>query len=432
MEQSEPEKTPEGGQSAQEKRDANEVISELRAAIQLAPDDAALHEKLAHALLEQGDADAAANEFKEAIRLSCDDDAWIHNSLGTALEEAGKIQEAVQEYQHAVRLEPEECLWHWYLSDALMKQGDTHGAIKGYQQAILLGCDHEWVHKGLGDAHKAKGDLDAAIAEYTQAAELLPGEAQFRSDLAGAWTEKGDLFVRQGRWKDALAEYRRADELGEDVLVDARDGLAEQLQEHCSALAKEGKSDEAISECREVLSLDPENANVHVLLGNLLARCGKVEEAFAKYHAANLLNPDIDAHDLLDSAIAKRREGLSNKACLAECEAGLRVDPENWKLGLARMMFSGLVAGEHYRMGLDLEQFGYLDGAIAEYIKALSLSRQHHETRYALGRALLRNGDPMGAFSELFQAVVKGPWGKTLAQYALLLVGITILAWSLV
>jgi tetratricopeptide (TPR) repeat protein len=279
---------PEAVQSTEEKRSANDVISELRNGIQLTPDDATLHEKLGDALLDQGDADGAANEFKEAIRLSRDDDARLHKSLGSALEKAGKIQEAVQEYEHAVRLEPDEGVWQWYLSDALMKQGDTDGAIKGYQRAILLGCDDAWVHDSLGDALKAKGDLDAAIAEYTKAAELLPDKEQFGIGLAGALVEKGDLLVKRGMWKDALAEYHRAEELEHGCL-----GLSEELEKHFSELANEGRFIEAISDCREVLGIDPENADVRVLLGNLLARNGKYEEAFAecprRFKGASLL-----------------------------------------------------------------------------------------------------------------------------------------------
>ncbi len=426
MQQSDAETNPDVSQSAEERRNTSEVISELRTALQLTPDDAELHEKLGDVLLEHGDADGAVNEFREAIRWGRNEDARVRKSLGNALEKAGKIQEAVQEYQVAVRLEPDEGLWHWYLSDALMQQGDTDGAIKGYLQAILLGCDDAWVHDSLGDALKAKGDLDAAIAEYTKAAELLPDKEQFGIGLAGALVEKGDLLVKQGMWKDALAEYHRAEELEHGCL-----GLSEELEKHFSELANEGKFIEAISECREVLGIDPEYADVRVLLGNLLARNGKYEEAFGEYREANRLEAHIDPHHHLESAIHESCKGLSLSRQLTEYEAGLRVDPENSELGIIRIALSAIVATERHRMGLGLEKVGDLDGAIAEYRKALSHWRQHDETRGDLCRALLRNGDPIGAFSEFLQAVVKGPWGRFLVQYALLLVGTTIIAWSM-
>jgi tetratricopeptide (TPR) repeat protein len=510
MEQSDAETNPDVAQSAEERRNANDVISEVQAAIQLTPDDAALHEKLGNALLEHDDADGAVNKFREAIRLGRNDDARLRKALGNALEKAGKIQEAITEYQHAVRLEPEEGRWYWCLSIALKKQGDTDGAIKGYQQAMLLGCDDAWVHDGLADALKAKGDLDAAIAEYTQAAELLPGEAQFRSDLSSA---KGDLFVKQGRWKDALAEYHRAGELEHDALEDGRqrlseeigkhcselakagklveaisecqevigldqsnaevhillgnllvedkrwkdasaeyrraeeldgfpdegrEGLSKELEKHCSVLAKEGKLVDGISECREVLGIDPENSDVRVLLGDLHARNGNYEEAFAEYREANRLEGNveqtlskIDPHLRLESVIRESCKGLSVRRQLAECEAGLRVDSENYPLEVSRMILSMNVANEQYERGVGLEQLGDLDGAIAQYREALRFSRGHTRARPALCRALVWNGDPIGAFSEFVQAVVKGPWGEILIQYILLLVSTTIIAWSM-
>jgi tetratricopeptide (TPR) repeat protein len=151
----------------------------------------------------------------------------------------------------------------------------------------------------------------------------------------------------------------------------------------------------------------------------------------AEYREANRLEDHIDPHHHLESAIWKRCEGLSARRQLAEHEAGLRVDPESSDLETSRMVLLVIVAQEEYKRGVGLEALGDLDRAISQYRKALSFSRRHDEARYALSRALIKNGDPIGAFGEFFQAVVNRPWGEFLVQYALLLVGTTIIAWSL-
>lgn len=193
----------------------------------------------------------------------------------------------------------------------------------------------------------------------------------------------------------------------------------------------ESVMDQSEAEKSPGAGVDLENADAHVLQGDLLVRSGKYEEAFAEYRKAGRLAACLDAHLHFSGAISKRCEGLSATAQLAEHEAGLRVDPENSNLEAFRWFLLRMVAIEQYDRAVGLEGLGDLDGAIAAYRKALSFSRENRKARYALSRALLRNGDPIGAFSEFLQGVVKHPWGKFLTQYALLLVGTIIIAWSL-
>ena len=57
-------------------------------------------------MLRGGDARAAAEHFRESLRLG-PGNADAHAGLGQALERLGRVGEALREYEAAVRLNPE-------------------------------------------------------------------------------------------------------------------------------------------------------------------------------------------------------------------------------------------------------------------------------------------------------------------------------------
>jgi Flp pilus assembly protein TadD len=82
---------PEAGMADQDR------IDEFREVVEIMPDDPVVRFGLAGAYLDAGQADAAAVEYGEAIRLKPDYSA-AHRGLGRALERAGRIAEARAAY----------------------------------------------------------------------------------------------------------------------------------------------------------------------------------------------------------------------------------------------------------------------------------------------------------------------------------------------
>jgi len=76
---------------------AQDRIEEFKEVVEIMPDDPVVRFGLAGAYLDAGQADAAAGEYGEAIRLKPDYSA-AHRGLGRALERAGRIAEAKAAY----------------------------------------------------------------------------------------------------------------------------------------------------------------------------------------------------------------------------------------------------------------------------------------------------------------------------------------------
>ncbi|MBA4371044.1 MAG: hypothetical protein C0418_05655 [Coriobacteriaceae bacterium] len=116
------------------------------------------------------------------------------------------------------------------------------------------------------DILRMKGD-EAAIAAYARA--IKSAQAEY------------DAQVKQLREKKGIVTTTS------NVLV------FEAMYGRARALDSFGRTDEAIVQARQALQLDPTAADVHVFLGDLLAKEGQDDEAEAEFKAALTYVPDL-------------------------------------------------------------------------------------------------------------------------------------------
>ena len=86
------------------------------------------------ALLNSGQADEAARELAEAVRLF-PHSSKIHNNWGVALYSAGKFPDAARVFQAAIDLDPEFLDAYDNLSRAQLESGDPQAAIATAERA---------------------------------------------------------------------------------------------------------------------------------------------------------------------------------------------------------------------------------------------------------------------------------------------------------
>jgi len=179
------------------------------------------HYNLGTALLNKGDLDGAAKEFREAIRLK-PDNPYAHNGLGIVLSKKKDWDGAIREYRETIRLWPDNAYAHYNLGWELTNKNDWGGAAKEFREAIRLKSDYADAHDNLGVALKKQNDLDGAVKEYREAIRLQPDNPDAYNNLGEALEQRGDL-------QDALEAYRKACDL------DAKDptycGDSERLRE---------------------------------------------------------------------------------------------------------------------------------------------------------------------------------------------------------
>ena len=131
--------------------------------------------------------------------------------------------------------------------------------------------------------------------DFSLWAHAVDGEP--RSSLARA--NLGTLYLGRGQPKEALEELDAARELGRgNAEVELRRGMA------LDALGRAWGAEAAL---RVAIERDPQLGRAHALLGDLLRRRGRLEDAQLELARAQALSPDHPSTAMLEAALATTR-----------------------------------------------------------------------------------------------------------------------------
>lgn len=191
------------------------------------------------------------------------------------------LEESVRWFERAAELDPTSAESWAALGEAratLLFHGlaPTGPGLRQAKDAIVKALA---LAPGLGEARGVLArlhlvydrDWPAAEREFRDAIAGEPGNARLRQWFAFA-------LVSRGRFDEALAESRRAQELSPDAYVGTTD-LAVLL-----LFAR--RYDEALAQARQVHALNPSLGVAHVVEGMILAAMGRMDEALAAYARA--------------------------------------------------------------------------------------------------------------------------------------------------
>jgi tetratricopeptide (TPR) repeat protein len=158
-------------------------------------------------------------------------------------------------------------------------------------------------------------------------------------------------------------------------------------------LTRQSKLDEAVDCYRQVLKIKPDAVGALINLGNVYQRLNKLEEAVASFQQALKIHPDIaQAHNNLGAA-------LSSQGKFAEAvdsyRRALKVQPD--------------YAQAHNNLGNALRDLGQLAEAKASFEQALKCKPDNAETFYNLHTLLLDAEDMSSAITSLENAVKLQP-----------------------
>jgi Flp pilus assembly protein TadD/TolB-like protein len=253
-------------------------IEKARETVNLNPNDAEAHRRLAYVLGLRGDYKEAEKEYLEAIRLK-PDDAVIRVYYGGLLIVVKKDKEAEKEFREAARLDSNLGPAHNGLGKVLANQGLNEEAQKEFNLAIKLMPDNSFAHENLGYLLCFQGKKGEAVKEFLETVRLDPKNV-------GAHFNLGNLFYELYRFEEAEREYR------EVIYLLPND--AEAHSKLGSLLSMQGKYIGAEKELREAIRLNPEHFEAHYELGSILISSSSgndnIEEAEKEYRIAIRIN----------------------------------------------------------------------------------------------------------------------------------------------
>jgi Flp pilus assembly protein TadD len=183
-------------------------------------------------------------------------------------------------------------------------RGRFEEAVLQFRQAATFAPDSARAHANLGAALQALNRHDEALQAYQRSLAIEP--------TANGWSNLGSLQFFLGRYEEARDAYRRATALTPaDYLMWANLGDA------CHALDDRVCSDEvwprAISAARGALTINPHDAFTRALLASSLAKYGQLNEAQTEIRRALEIDP-TNALVLYQAAVVGAIRGSHDSA----------------------------------------------------------------------------------------------------------------------
>ena len=145
------------------------------------PDHYASRTSLANALYEQGEVDAAIEQYRIALSLRPNENT--RTNLGVAYLRKGWTDAAIAELERAVSTLPADPKSRAALGFAYGQKGRLAAAVAQYEAAVSLDPDAPEVHNNLGVAYWKLGQAGKAAEHFGAALRLAPGEERYSRNL---------------------------------------------------------------------------------------------------------------------------------------------------------------------------------------------------------------------------------------------------------
>lgn len=370
------------GRSLLEAEQAAAAVERLERAAELGADADVVQFLLTRAWLSLDDV-ARADASLAAVEATAADHPLVSLHRGLVEYRRGHVGAALEHLDRAARAEPDWVEPRVEAARIALENGDPEAAADLLRDAVSRGPGIADLHALLGDALSAI-DPDAATGSYRRAVELAPGRADLlfalarhleegeryaearavyselldlHPDLAQARFRRARILIRDGDRETALAEVERA--FGDLMRAvqglepPPRNALSELVQMRyvrTQLLSDLGRDEEAVEEALQVVAVAETFPEGFYLLGTLLGRLGRPDEA----------RPHLERFRMLSDAREQRQ------------------------------------LGDHY-----LDVVGDPDRAAAAYRAALEAWPDDDEARLGLAAALRRSGDPEKALRHL-------------------------------
>ncbi len=274
-----------------------EALSEIDAALEMNPYNAAWHCNRGYILDQMGRLDEAVCSFRQAADLDPDDREALL-ALGIDLTRLERCSQALKAFEALERVDPSfeasycqrvvtytqmrqhdraeemfylaqqinescpECFYN--IGRSLMDRDLPDKAVHCFKRCVDLDPEYPDVRRILAGIYRSKGDYEAAREYYLAEFRQDPGNTELLAEMAEAFLESGQVAA-------AGEKARQIIELEPDNA--AGYALAARVD------LIQGRWDPAIDNIETVLGLDANWPDIHGLYGEALLHAGRVADA---------------------------------------------------------------------------------------------------------------------------------------------------------
>ena len=273
-----------------------EAITELRRALDLAPNSDEAYRRLGAAYMDAGRKNEAIRAFEKAADLN--PYFWLnYRELGKAYFQTGDNDKALAAWQKIIQLEPDNFEGYQDVGAVYLTEGNYSECIPMFQKALQLNPTADGNYSNLGTAYFYLKRYDEAVQMFAKATEMNPNDQELRGNLA-------DAYRWSGQKDKADATYDQAISLAfKDLEVNPRDASA--LESVALYYAKKGQFTWAQDYIRKARAIDPNNVYCVYSEGVIDALAGRqqdalkaLREAFEKGYSTDQARNDPELNSL--------------------------------------------------------------------------------------------------------------------------------------
>jgi tetratricopeptide (TPR) repeat protein len=240
-----------------------------------------------------------------------EDNYFAHHNLGSACARRGDAAAAIEHFREALRLQP------WYrdaqrhLGLILVQTGKYADAIPYLRQALAQQPPRPGVGRALAFALAATGQIKEATEQYETQLAATPADLELRADA-------GRFYQRQGQGDQAVDQFA--------AVLRLRPGDAAAESSLADVLYQLGQLDAAATHYRKVLEQDPKHRDARFTLGTLYYQQKKYAEAEKQLVLAVQAHPEYaPTHNTLGAIYQCTGDLQQAKREYAEA---VRLDPQ--------------------------------------------------------------------------------------------------------
>ncbi len=254
-------------------RNYNVAANDFRRALDACPQQQALRLELARALF-------MLQRFDEAQKLAravLADDAHSIPALlllANSLYLSGEEPEAVATFQRVIEIDPKNGDAIYSLGRVYYQQNRFEQAITQFRRLLELDPKSYKAYDNLGLCYEALGKEDEAIRHFLQALDLVYKD---HPEYDWPYANLANLLLKRG-------ENQKAFQLASEAAV-RNPASARNFYLTGKALSRLEKLDLAVKWLKQSVELDPTYPEPRYLLGQVLMKLGKAEEAQREFQA---------------------------------------------------------------------------------------------------------------------------------------------------
>jgi tetratricopeptide (TPR) repeat protein len=268
--------------------DIKPAREEFEQALALDPDLAEAHVNLALILAQAGELGPAGEQLDRAIELQGNTRGAAYAHYLRAKVWAGQDQneKSIVEFQKAVQLKPDYAEAWSDLGGMRRLALDHVGAVRALERAIGLKPDDALAQYRLGQLYLQEGEALKAVAHLKQALSLAPDDRATMYNLMLALRKTGrleEVKPIEARLAELQRQSDRASEVG--LAATALNSAGVQLE-------KSGDIRAALAKYRAALDLDPTGFGFRLNYALALCRLGRWQDGVVELREVLRLDPD--------------------------------------------------------------------------------------------------------------------------------------------